>query len=121
MAGVGSENEEPQIDLEGWIRRLAATTPGEVKTRMLSALDHFKRSANLFDADREMASFRAITGEEEAATALVKAIQLRRYPHAAEFNPRDHQHKAAVIACLIAIGSELAPILKEFQLVFDFR
>jgi hypothetical protein len=52
---------------------------------MINALDHFERSAKLFEKDREMASFRAITGEEEAATAFMKAIQLRKYPHAEEF------------------------------------
>jgi hypothetical protein len=95
--------------------------PGAIKLRLLSTLDHFDRSFRLFDVDREMASFRAITGEEEAATALIKAIQIRRYPHADKFNPRDHQHKAAVIACVMAIATQITPILKEFQLTFDFE
>jgi hypothetical protein len=94
---------------------------GAVKFRLLNTLEHFDRSSRLFGSDREMASFRAITGEEEAATALIKAIQLRRYRHAEEFKPRDHQHKAAVIACVMAIAKAVFPILREFQLVFDFQ
>lgn len=87
---------------------------------MENALDHFERSFRLFSSDREMASFRAITGEE-AATALIKAIQLRGYPNAKQFLPRDHRHKAAVIACALAIGTTMRPALQEFQLIFDFQ
>ena len=116
-----STNEASAAAIEPWLRRLASRMPGSVKFRLLNTLEHFDRASQLFDLDREIASFRAITGEEEAATALIKSIQLRRYAHAREFNPRDHQHKAAVIACVMAIASELSPILKEFQLTFDFE
>jgi hypothetical protein len=109
-----------QFDVEPHLRRLAEDMPGAVKLRLLNSLEHFDRSFQLFDLDREMASFRAITGEEEAATALIKAIQIRGYPHAKEFNSRDHQHKTAVMACVMAIATDVTPILKEFQLTFDF-
>lgn len=102
------------------MRRLASGIPGSVKFRLLNTLEHFDRSAQLFESDREMASFRAITGEEEAATALIKAIQLRRYLHSKEINARDHQHKAAVISCVMAIAAQVAQMLKEFQLTCDF-
>lgn len=108
-------------DIDSCLRRLAVTAPGSVRFRLLSALDNFDRSSELFELDREMASFRAITGEEEAATALIKAIQVRRYPHAKKFNSRDHQHKTAVIACVMAISMQISPILAEFQLSFDFE
>jgi hypothetical protein len=111
---------DDQFDVEPHLRRLAEDMPGAVKLRLLNTLEHFDRSFQLFDLDREMASFRAITGEEEAATALIKAIQIRRYPHAKKFNSRDHQHKAAVMACVMAIATDVIPILKEFQLMFDF-
>lgn len=115
-----SNNHTSLTEVDGWLRRLAPHLPGVVRYRLLNALDHFDRSSRLFEVDREMASFRAITGEEEAATALMKAIQLRRYPHASEFNPRDHQHKFAVMACVRAIGTQVSPVLKEFQLTVDF-
>lgn len=73
------------------------------------------------EQDREMASFRAITGEEEAATALMMAVQLKGYPGADRFNPRNHHHKAAVVACVVAIGKTLQPVLAEFQLTFHFE
>lgn len=107
-------------ELEAHLRRLASTMPATVKFRVLNALEHFERAFRLLEIDREMASFRAITGEEEAASALINAIQLRRYPHAKAINSRDHQHKAAVIACMIAVARDVIPILKQFQLVFNF-
>lgn len=116
---LATRTSSPEID--PWLRRLAATLPGVVKFRLLNSLDQFDRSFRLLDTDKEMASFRGITGEEEAATVLIKAIQLRSYPHAREFNARDHQHKAAVIACVMAIAAEVAPLLAEFQLTFDFE
>ena len=106
--------------VESSLRKLASNMPGVVKFRLLNTLENFDRSFALLERDREIASFRAITGEEEAATALIKALQLRRYPHAAEFNPRSHQHKWALIACVMAIADDVSPMLKEFQLVFSF-
>jgi hypothetical protein len=116
-----SVNASGLVVLDKSLRRLAAKLPGSVRNRLLSSLEHFDRAFALFQIDREIASFRAITGEEEAATALMKAIALRRYRHANHFNPHDHQHKAAVIACVRAIGLDIQPILAEFQLVFDFE
>jgi hypothetical protein len=115
-----SSDQVSYFDVEPHLRRLAQDMPKLVKFRLLNSLEHFDRSFQLLDVDREMASFRAITGEEEAATALIKAIQIRGYPHAKKFNSRDHQHKAAVMACVMAIAADVAPILKEFQLTFDF-
>jgi hypothetical protein len=88
---------------------------------MLNTFEHFRRALLLLEVDREMASFRAITGEEEAATALIKAMQLRKYPDAKRFNARDHQHKVAVRACVLAIANQLHPALREFQLTFNFE
>jgi hypothetical protein len=48
-------------------------------------------------------------------------VYLRRYEHARKLNPRDHVHKAAVMACVGAVAVTLRPILGEFQLVFDFE
>ncbi|MCY7398766.1 MAG: hypothetical protein LH466_08030 [Sphingomonas bacterium] len=118
---VITDNDTTAAALQRFLLRLASDMPGSVKFRILNSIEHFHRAFEIFNTDREMASFRAITGEEEAATALIKAIQLRRYPHAKEFNARDHQHKAAVMACVGAIASQMAPLLTEFQLKFDFE
>ena len=68
-----------------------------------------------------MASFRAITGQEEAATALMMAIQAKRYPGATKFRAWNHHHKAAVLACVVAIVPEIQPIIQEYRLTFDFE
>jgi hypothetical protein len=103
------------------LRRLEVKLPKPLKLRLRNTLEHFDRSARLVDIDLEMASFRAITGEEEAATTLMRAVQLRRYPDAEKFIPYRHQHKAGVIACVMALRNSLLPILAEFQLVFNFE
>jgi len=103
------------------LRRLSAGLPGELRFRFESTLNHIDKSLILFDFDREMASFRAITAEEEAATALMHALRLRRYAHAQKFNPRSHQHKAAILACLVAIRNSVQPLLVKFNLIFDYK
>lgn len=102
------------------LRRLSLKLPGALRFRFESALNHLDRAIDLLEIDREMASFRAITAEEEAATALIRCIHLRRYRFADQLKPRDHHHKAAVLACVMGIGSSLHPMLKQFQLIFDF-
>lgn len=112
-------NEIP--DVEAHLRLLMGGLPKSVRMRFESCFDHFERSGHLLDIDREMASFRAITGEEEAATALMRAIQLKGYEGAARLNPWRHHHKAAIVACVAALGQSLLPVLKEFQLQFNFE
>lgn len=116
-----SDNVQALSSIERSIRLLAPQLPGAVHFRMLNSLDHFDRAMNLFAVDREIASFRAITGQEEAATALIKAIQLRAYPNSRLFHSQNHTHKAAVIACVEAIASEMRPMLARFQLTFNYE
>jgi hypothetical protein len=106
--------------MEDHLRRLSSRLPKPVSTRIASSLDHFERAHRLLEIDREMASFRAITGEEEAATALMRAIQLKGYEGASRLNPWRHHHKAAIVACVMAIAPTLRPFLQEFQLTFKF-
>ena len=115
-----TDSDEHTLTVTDALRRLEPSLPGSVRYRLENSLDHIERASRLFDIDREMASFRAITGEEEASTALIKAIQLRGYEHAREFNPRNHVHKAAVMACVDAVTTSMIPILGEFQLIFNF-
>lgn len=81
--------------------------PPEVRYRAQNALDGFARAKMLFPIDREIASFRAITAAEEAASALIRSLQLRRYPGAFSVDLRKHAHKAAVPFFLNAVRHEL--------------
>ena len=54
-----------------------------------------------------MAMFRAITAEEEAATAIFHSLQRLRYPGASGLNPRNHIHKNALAPFLHAVEMAL--------------
>lgn len=82
--------------------------PPEVRYRAENALDGFTRARTLLSSDREMASFRAITAAEEAASALIRSVQLRGYPGADLIDLRSHAHKAAVPFFLNAVRHEIA-------------
>lgn len=101
------------------LRKLCLRLPKPLRFRFQNALTHSDKSLELIEIDREMASFRGITAEEEAATALMRCLKLRRYEHHKEFNPWDHRHKVAILACIVAISGTMKDALSEFQLVFD--
>lgn len=81
---------------------------GRIKHCLRSAFDHLRRSWTLHPIDSEMSLFRAITAEEEAATALMRAMKQRQYPGSEKLNPWEHRHKAAVSPFLDAVGNLLA-------------
>lgn len=82
--------------------------PGPIRYRAENALDGFRRAKELFPLDREIASFRAITAAEEAASALIRSLQLRDYPNADNIDLWRHPHKAAVYFFLSAVRHEIA-------------
>ena len=108
------------MDVVDDLRRIAPHLPRGLQTRFESTFDHFDRSNRLLEIDRGMASFRAITGEEEAATALMRAVQIRNYDGSEKLKASRHHHKAAIVATITAIRNTVYPILAEFQLLFDF-
>lgn len=109
------ENEHFHRLLPEAIRRL----PPEVRYRAENALDGFARAKALLSIDREMGSFRAITAAEEAASALIRSLQLREYPGADLVDLRRHPHKAAVPFFLSAVRHEIAGD-KEIELTVRF-
>lgn len=82
--------------------------PRPVRYRAQNALDGFSRAKALLPIDREIASFRAITAAEEAASALIRSLQLREYPGANLIDLRKHPYKAAVPFFLGAVRHALA-------------
>ncbi|MBY0337319.1 MAG: hypothetical protein K2X11_11940 [Acetobacteraceae bacterium] len=73
-----------------------------------SAFHHLRRAWRLLGVDDEMAAFRAITAEEEAATAVILALKQRQYPGANHLNQRNHAHKAALVPFTAAVQNVLA-------------
>jgi hypothetical protein len=80
------------------------------------------RAWTLKDIDPEMAAFRALTAEEEAASALLHSLKWHRYKLSEQLNPRQHIQKAAVYPFSLAVESILArgvPPEADAQLEID--
>lgn len=77
---------------------------GHIRHCTRNAFDHLRRAWRLHDIDNQMSAFRAITAEEEAATALILALKRQLYPGADRLNPRNHVHKSALWPLISALG-----------------
>lgn len=99
---------EDEVPLRDRLRQAVSLLPKAVRFRAENVFIGFERAHLLLPFDREMASFRAITAEEEAAAALFTSLKMRRYPGAEKLNVRDHQHKAAVAPFLSAVRRSIA-------------
>jgi len=91
---------------------LIPAAPAQGKWAALSAVRHLDRAWRLKKKDPEMAAFRAITSEEESATALFHALKRRKYVGAEKLGPRDHVQKNAVAPFLDAVGAALDPAFR---------
>lgn len=80
---------------------------GRIRHCFRSAFVHLRKAWTLHPVDSEMSMFRAITAEEEAATALILALKQRKYDGAEKLNPRDHVHKNAVSPFLDSVNNLL--------------
>lgn len=102
-----------EYPLTQWHRDLetaVAKLKGRPRSCGLNAIRCLRRSWVIADLDPEMALFRALTAEEEAATALIFALQQRRYPGASNLKPRSHPHKAGLTPFLRIIERFLGEI-----------
>jgi hypothetical protein len=109
-------------DLEKDIAALVelAAPPGKHSAR--SAIRHVQRAWLLREADAEIALFRAITAEEESASAIFWAFRRRKYRRADELDPRDHVQKNAVTPFAWAVREVLSGFNEETfqpQLIVD--
>ncbi len=89
-------------DLEPYVREAIAERPEVIGQCGISAFSHLDKARALLGIDNEMAAFRAITAEEEAATALMHSMVRHRYPGAEKFKHRDHSHKVGLVAIVHA-------------------
>lgn len=83
---------------------------GRVRYCSLHAFEHLDRANALTELDPEMAMFRAITAEEEAATALMLSLKQLSYEGAAKLQIRSHVHKQAFIPFLYIVGRYLGSL-----------
>lgn len=97
--------DDLHLRLEEAIEKL---NPPRIRHACRSALNHLRKAWTLHPIDSEMSLFRAITAEEEAATAVIRALNVRKYPNAERLKERQHQHKAAIWPFITAIADKLA-------------
>ncbi len=74
----------------------------------MNAFRGLRRAWQIAHIDPEIALFKGITAEEEAATALMSALQRKRYPGAKKLSPWNHAHKAGLSPFLRVIESMIA-------------
>lgn len=72
-----------------------------------SAFNHLRKAWVLHPVDAEMSSFRAITAEEEAATAVIRALRHQSYPNAENLSDRNHFHKSALWPFITAVSDKM--------------
>jgi hypothetical protein len=89
------------------VEEAVVTLSGHVRHATRNAFVHLQKAWQLHGVDDAMSGFRAITAEEEAATALMLALKQRRYPGADRLRHRDHAHKSAVWSVITAVNGAL--------------
>jgi hypothetical protein len=109
------------LELEQRIREMVLRTSSPAKHAARSALRHIDTAVAIRDIDPEMAAFRAITAEEEAATAVFRALQGRKYIGAHRMDPRNHVHKAALRPFLVGVGEFLFRSAEKLHLEVQLR
>lgn len=73
---------------------LATAPPGQYSAR--NAVRHLDQAGVIAETDPVMAAFRAITAEEEAATAVFHALRRHAYPGNSVLQRHNHLHKNAL-------------------------
>jgi hypothetical protein len=94
---------------------LGTHVPGKHAAR--NAFAHIETAWKIKDIDPTMAAFRAITGVEEAATAIFHALKRQKYNSAHLLNKDRHFHKAAVQPFFQAIAGHFARLNFKAQIV----
>jgi len=95
-------------ELDRWIVDLIPEMPKPSRWPAFNAIQHLNLSWKIKDIDPQMSLFRAITAEEEAATALFLSIKRHNYDGAKSLNKFSHIQKNTVIPVFDAISRVVA-------------
>jgi hypothetical protein len=96
----------PYLDeTEARLWRMIERAPAPGRHPARNALFNIARATQIFSVDAEMAVFRCINAEEEAARAVFHALQRRKYPGSSRLKWRSHQHKAAAVPFIAVVGA----------------
>lgn len=99
---MDTTHDIPLSEFQVQIEKIVLGLKGRIKHCGRSAYRHLRRAWELRDIAPELAAFSALTAEEEAATALIIAIQRKKYPNSELLNHRSHLHKVAITPFLRA-------------------
>lgn len=103
----GRPADFPFSDWQIGVEDAAGRLTGRARNCARNAFLHLRGAWHLHYLDDEMAAFRAITAEEEAATALIQALKARRYAGAERLRPWNHVHKSAFWPLVDAVNRVL--------------
>jgi len=84
------------------------TAKGRVHACARNSIKHLERAWEIKEIDPEMAIFRAITAEEEAATAIFLSLKERGYENAEKISFKNHNYKQALFPFIRAISKFVA-------------
>lgn len=110
------KHELPELQLtefQSKIAELIGKQPEPVRHSARMAIHHLKRAWRIKEIDPEMAGFRALTAEEEAATAVFRSMKRLKYKGAEQLKDRNHVHKNALVPFAHAVGKVLQLTVKE--------
>lgn len=115
MSESVAEQQERSVRMRSLLKKSAEKLPGSVRYRLLNACDGVERAEKLLDLDKEIASFRAINAQEEAACAVFNSLKIKKYPRAEELNLYSHPHKAAFWFIVDALHHSLGQGMKDLN------
>ena len=95
---VSEERKKQLLEMVGM-------TPVRSRASIRHAWVHIEKARRLIGVDNEMAAFRAITAEEEAATGIIIALKDIRYAHSELLKPKDHKHKSGLWSLFQIVNS----------------
>jgi hypothetical protein len=102
---------------------------GSVKNCAQNSIRHLNKGWDLREMDTEMAVFRGITAEEEAAAAIFYTLKNHKYKNAKKISFKDHSHKLGLYPFLRGIaqflhetlGNETSPVDKYSLAIIDVK
>jgi hypothetical protein len=103
-------------DFEFEVIKLLETLAPPGQHAAKNALWHLNRAWKIHSLDPEMAYLRAVTAEEEAASALFASLKRRHYQGADKLRRDNHGHKCAVVPFFEAVARVLDESLKDCPL-----
>lgn len=89
------------------------TAKGYTKNCARNAISHLECAWKIKDIDPEMAIFRAITAEEEAATAIFIALKENSYENADKIKFKKHPYKQALAFFITGISKFVADVARQ--------